>query len=151
MSILRGLAVALHATLLSQPTAAQVAKLYPIDEAVQDPEFFAFRARLLVALQQKDMTYLYGTVKPNAGVDPFLCGVVVGRSVRVRQEPTATSAVLANLSCDVVRGTDWMPKPEPEDERPNSWVAVELADGRTGFIASEFVRSRKALSCGAMS
>ena len=207
MSLLKILAVAVIVTLRSVPTAAQVAKMYPIDEAAQDPEFFAFRARLLVALQQKDVTYLYGilasnilnsfggeagidefkatwkaeeptskiwstlteilalggqfrppdewsegartfvapytfSLRPNAGENPFLYGVVVGRGVRVRQEPTATSAVLANLSFDVIRVTDWAPRSKPEDQRANSWVAVELADGRTGFIASEFVRSR---------
>jgi hypothetical protein len=194
-------------TVLSVPTAAQVAKVYPIDEAVRDPEFFAFRARLMVALQRKDVTYLYSilaanilnsfggdggveefkarwkaeeprsevwnilteilalggqfrppdewsegartfvapytfSVQPSAGEDPFPYGVVVGRGVRVRQEPTATATILANLSFDVIRVTDWAPKSKPEDVRANSWVAVELADGRPGFVASEFIRSR---------
>lgn len=52
-------------TVLPLPTAAQVAKVYPVDEAVRDPEFFAFRARLLVALQQKDVNYLYSILAAN--------------------------------------------------------------------------------------
>ena len=207
MSTLKILIFSFVVIVLPLPTAAQVAKVYPVDEAVRDPEFFVFRAHLLVAVQQKDVTYLssilaanilnsFGgdggvdefkatwkaeeptskvwntlaeilalggqfrppdewsegartfaapytySVQPSAGEDPFLYGVVVGRGVKVRQEPTTTSAVVANLSFDVIRVTDWAPKVMPEDVRLNSWVAVELADGRPGFIASEFVRSR---------
>jgi hypothetical protein len=207
MSTLKIVIFAVMVTVLSVPTAAQVAKVYPVDEAVRDPEFFAFRARVLVALQKRDVTYLYSilaanilnsfggdggveefkatwkaeeprsevwnvltdilalggqfrapdewsegarmfvapytfSVKPSAGEDPFRYGVVVGRSVRVRQEPTAAATLLAKLSFDVIRVTDWAPKAKPGDVRLNSWVAVELADGRPGFVASEFVRSR---------
>jgi hypothetical protein len=204
MRVVKTLALMFIVTVCSVSTAAQVAKVLPIDEAAQDPEFFAFRARLLVALQQKDAVFLYDilaadilnsfggdggieefkaqwkaeeptskvwltltdvlalggqfqspndwsggartfvapytfAVKPSAGAEPFLFGIVVGRGVRVRQNPTAKSNVLATLSFDVVRVTDWAPKSDGGPE--GGWIAVELTNGRTGYIASEFIRS----------
>ena len=50
------------ATLASADAAAQVAKLYPVDEAARDPEFFAFRARLIVAVQKHDTAFLYSVL-----------------------------------------------------------------------------------------
>lgn len=44
---------------------AQVAKLYPVDEAAKDPSFFVFRARLFRAIQQRDSAYLISIVDPN--------------------------------------------------------------------------------------
>lgn len=35
--------------------SAQVAKLYPVDDAARDAEFFAFRARLIVAVQDDNL------------------------------------------------------------------------------------------------
>jgi hypothetical protein len=45
--------------------SAQVARLYPVDEAVQQPDFFSFRARLLLALQARDTAFLYAALAPN--------------------------------------------------------------------------------------
>lgn len=39
---------------------AQVAKLYPVDEASKDPSFYIFRAQLLKIVQQRDSASLYG-------------------------------------------------------------------------------------------
>ena len=50
------------ATLASADAAAQVAKLYPVDEAARDPEFFAFRTRLIVAVQKHDTAFLYSVL-----------------------------------------------------------------------------------------
>ena len=44
--------------------SAQVAKLYPVDEAAKDPTFFAFRARLFQAIQKKDSAFLLSIVDP---------------------------------------------------------------------------------------
>ena len=44
--------------------SAQVAKLYPVDEAAKDPSFFAFRSRLLQAIQKKDSAFLLSIVDP---------------------------------------------------------------------------------------
>ena len=193
--------VLLIAALAAADAGAQVAKLYPVDEAARDPEFFAFRARLLVAVQKRDTEFVYGILseriknnfgggggiadfkkhwqpedadsklwstlaevlafggqfdesksfwapywfaaEPSAGDDPFVYGVIVGRGVKVRREPSAASASLADLDFDVIKVKDW--KQTPDSTEPASgrtWVAVELADGRAGFVASSYVRSR---------
>ena len=59
--------------------AAQVAKLYPSDEAPRDPGLFLARARLLQAIAERDTTALLATVSPNiknsfggdGGIDEF--------------------------------------------------------------------------------
>jgi hypothetical protein len=43
---------------------AQVAKLYPVDEAVRDPSFFVFRARLLRAVHERDESFLLSILAP---------------------------------------------------------------------------------------
>jgi hypothetical protein len=198
--------VACLVSIVSVPVIGQVAKIYPVDEAARDPEFFAFRARLLIALQQRDVEFLYGILAPNilnsfggdggvdefrmkwrpeestskvwttlteilamggqfrpssewsgsrtfvapytfsvtpaAGSDGFEYGVVIGRDVRVRQQPDRASPILATLTFDVVRVTDWTPKPEANESGARSWAAVQLTDGRSGYVASEFIRSR---------
>jgi hypothetical protein len=45
--------------------SAQVARLYPVDGAVQQPDFFSFRARLLQAVQARDTAFLYSILAPN--------------------------------------------------------------------------------------
>lgn len=51
----------LYATL----AAAQVGKLLPVDEAVRDPEFFAFRAQLQAAVARHDAEAVLAAVDPN--------------------------------------------------------------------------------------
>ena len=48
-----------------QPAYAQITKLYPVDEATQNPSFFVFRARLLEAVQQRDTAFLYSILAPD--------------------------------------------------------------------------------------
>jgi hypothetical protein len=59
---------------------------------------------------------------------------ITGSGVRVRQQPTTRSPVLTTLTFDVVRRGE-------TDVRLAGWVAVELADGRTGWVAATYVRS----------
>jgi hypothetical protein len=78
---------------------------------------------------------------PQLFVAPFSyqCGepgedvVVVGRDVRVRSQPQLTAPVLSLVSFAILRRSDdrWAP----------NWEAVQLPDGRHGFIAAQFVRS----------
>jgi hypothetical protein len=155
----------LVAALASAHPAAQVARIYPVDEAAQDSEFFAFRGRI-VALQKRDTAFLYSVVSEHiknsfggddgiaafkekwrpeepdsklwstlaevlafggrfdasknffapywyavepkgGGDDPFVYGVIVGREVKVRREPNATSAALGDLDFDVIKVKDW--------------------------------------------
>lgn len=73
-------------------------------------------------------------------IDAFQHAAVVGSDVRVRAAPSLESAVLATLSFDVVRlsqaGQSQIPAGQEQD-----WTSVELKGGRTGFIASRYVRS----------
>jgi hypothetical protein len=65
---------------------------------------------------------------------------VVGSRVRVRAAPRADAEVLAALSYAILRrqtGADSQIAPAVADD----WTAVALAGGRTGFIASQYVRS----------
>ncbi|HET9532073.1 MAG TPA: SH3 domain-containing protein [Blastocatellia bacterium] len=48
-----------------QQSPAQVAKLYPVDEADRDPSFFTFRARLLEAIQKRDTAFIISILSPN--------------------------------------------------------------------------------------
>ena len=197
----------LIAALATADAGAQVAKLYPVDEAARDPEFFAFRARLMVAIQKRDTAFLYSVVSdrikinfgggggiadfkkewepesadsklwdtlgevlafggtfdqahsffapywyavaPRAGDDPFVYGVIVGRGVKVRREPSAASASIADLDFDVIKVKDWQPKPDStEPANGRTWIAVELADRRPGFVAAAYVRSRVGYRAG---
>lgn len=52
-------------TVFCTPAAAQVGKLYPVDEAAKDPSFFTFRASLLRAIQKRDTVFLLNIVDPN--------------------------------------------------------------------------------------
>ena len=57
--------VALACLLHPQQARAQYGKLYPVDEASQDPSFFVFRARLLLALQQRDAGFVLSILSPD--------------------------------------------------------------------------------------
>jgi hypothetical protein len=184
--------------LTAQTTAvhAQAGKLLPVDEAVRDPELFAFRARLQEAVARHDVAALLEAVDPNIKVDfgggggiadfrnawklqdgdksplwaelglvlalggafqgdnlfaaPYVFtsnkvdayeqAVVLGTNVRVRAEPRVGSPVLATLSFDIVRLSQ-AARSRLTPEQAEEWTAVELQGGRTGYIASRYVRS----------
>jgi hypothetical protein len=46
------------------PLAGQSPTLFPVDEAARAPDFFAFRAQLLVAMARRDTTALLAVVAP---------------------------------------------------------------------------------------
>lgn len=182
---------------------AQVGKLLPSDEAVQDPELFAFRARLQAAVARHDTAAVLEVVDPNikntfggddglaafrrlwkleAGddsrlwnelglvlalggsfqpnpqnskdtfvapyvfsrwpeqLDAFEHVAVLGTDVRVRAEPRLGSPVLAALSFDIVPLVE-MGRHRMTPEQAKEWTSIKLRDGRTGYIASRYVRS----------
>jgi hypothetical protein len=180
--------------------SAQVAKLYPVDEAARQPDFFTFRARLLQTAQTRDTAFLYSVLAPDilnsfggeGGIAEFkemwrpedpasavwselteilsMGGAysgetlfvapytsssfpdayagyeylaIVGTGVRVRERATTTSAVLAELSFDIVARA-W----QPPDGSVDGWTAIELADGRIGYVAAPYVRSPVARRAG---
>lgn len=67
-------------------------------------------------------------------VDPFEHVAVLGTDVRVRAAPSLDSPVLTALSFDVVRRAG--------ASQGGEWTAVRLRDGRTGYVASRFLRSQ---------
>jgi hypothetical protein len=69
-----------------------------------------------------------------ADLDPGvvgLCGVVVQKDAPLYRTPSLKASVIARLSYDVVRF----------HFNREGWVAVELRDGRKGFMKEEHVRS----------
>lgn len=65
---------------------------------------------------------------------------VLGSNVRVRAEPSLRSPILAVLSFDIVRLSE-IGRTRMTPEQAEEWAAVELRGGRTGYIASRYVRS----------
>jgi hypothetical protein len=63
----------------------------------------------------------------------FECGAIVGRNVRMRSAPRTDAPILAALSYSIVRIN--------VEKAVKEWMHVELADGRTGYIAERYVRS----------
>jgi hypothetical protein len=64
-------------------------------------------------------------------LDAFDCIAVVGTSVRVRAAPRVSAPPIARLTHAIVRA---------HGDR-NDWTSVELPDGRTGYVASRYLRS----------
>ena len=56
-NLIRAIPFAALATLLllSAPVPAEELKLYPVDEAAEDPAFLAFRDDLLAAIRRRDL------------------------------------------------------------------------------------------------
>lgn len=65
--------------------------------------------------------------------DSFECAVVIGERVRVRAAAAPDAVVVASLSYELVQIVH--PDPEP------GWRRVRLADGRSGFMSTAFLRS----------
>lgn len=63
------LALATVISLTHADTATQNRKLYPVDEAAKDPAFFTFRARLIQAVQRRDVNYLLSILSPKVSND----------------------------------------------------------------------------------
>jgi hypothetical protein len=66
--------------------------------------------------------------------DAFSCVAVTGQAVAVRDAPSRTAPLVATRDYRIVEAV--------VEERPVAgWTRVRLADGRSGFIASHYVRS----------
>ena len=66
--------------------------------------------------------------------DSFECLAVIGTRVRVRAEPSLSGRVLTQLDFAIVQAN-------PGKAATQGWRGIRLADGRTGYIASPYVRS----------
>jgi hypothetical protein len=68
------------------------------------------------------------------GFDAFACAAVVGRGVRLRAAPGASARPLTMVDFAIV-------KVFPKEPDATGWRRVGLASGRTGYVASRYVRS----------
>jgi hypothetical protein len=59
---------------------------------------------------------------------------VIGTDVRVRSQPNADAPVIATMSFAILQ----VARPDVE---VNGWTAVRVEGNRTGYVASQFVRS----------
>ena len=66
-------------------------------------------------------------------LDSFECLAVIGSRVRVRAAPGLSARILTALDFAVVRRASGSETP--------GWRRIQLADGRTGYISSRYVRS----------
>ena len=73
-------------------------------------------------------------------LDAFEHVAVIGENVRVRTEPALTARVLVRVSFEVVRRARKPPR-APTPSEAALWEPIELADGRVGYVAREFLRS----------
>jgi hypothetical protein len=67
-------------------------------------------------------------------MDAFEHMAVVAESVRVRERPGLDAPVVGSVSFGIVRV-------EAPEDREAPWRAVRLADGRRGFMATQYLRS----------
>ena len=73
-------------------------------------------------------------------LDAFEHVAVLGTDVRVRSTPSLDGKILASLSFDVLRLSQ-AGRSRLTPAQMKEWTAVELAGGRTGYVASRYVRS----------
>jgi hypothetical protein len=65
--------------------------------------------------------------------DPFEAAVVIRPGAELRAEPDAASPTLAALDWDIVTVPEW--------DSEGAWQRIVLADGRSGFVRSDDLRS----------
>ena len=66
-------------------------------------------------------------------LDSFECAAVIGSRVRVRTSPGLGQNIITHLDYAIVQVVDG-------GTRTTGWTRVRLANGRTGYIASQYVR-----------
>ncbi len=79
-----------------------------------------------------DAPYTFSAWPDN--LDSFECLAIIGSRVRVRAAPGLNARILTALDFAVVRAL-------PAGSETPGWRRIQLADGRTGYIASRYVRS----------
>jgi hypothetical protein len=72
-------------------------------------------------------------------LDGFEHSAIIGEQVRVREQPSLTSPIIASLSYDIVDLPDRPVNPIKMDGI--SWIAIKLSNGKTGFVSKQFIRS----------
>lgn len=79
-----------------------------------------------------DAPYTFSAWPEN--LDSFECLAVIGSRVRLREAPRPTARILTHLDFAIVRLT-------PAEAETPGWRGVQLADGRAGWVASQYLRS----------
>ena len=80
--------------------------------------------------------YVFCTHLPG-DVDPFEALVVIGTGVAIRDQPTRSGAVLKRVDHVVLTRANEEPGIAPNPE----WTRVNLAEGTTGYISTQWLRS----------
>ena len=81
----------------------------------------------------------YTSAKWPEDKDGFEFGAIIGEKVRVRAAPQVSSSIMRELSFDLVSVPDWQTNKARGEKR--DWIKVKLADGQSGYVAEEFIRS----------
>ena len=139
MSLLRSLVV--FAAVLAAAPAAAADVFLPVDEAVAQPDFFLFRARLQAAIARRDVDALLREVDPQVvasfgGDEPGIAGF---RTLWALDAP-ATSPLWAELATVLALGggfdeegafeAPYVSSEWPDDRDPFEYVAIVGSDVR---------------------
>ena len=73
-------------------------------------------------------------------LDGYEYASIVGENVRVRSQPSTTASIVTNLSYDIVKATFPVSDDIREGDVPG-WVRVVVPDGKSGYVASRYIRS----------
>lgn len=79
-----------------------------------------------------DAPYTFSAWPEN--LDSFECLAIIGSRVRLREVARLDARVVAHLDFAIVRAT-------PAEVETPGWRGVQLADGRAGFVSSQYLRS----------
>ena len=74
-------------------------------------------------------------------LDAFEYQMIFGSNVNLRAKPDSKSAVITQLSYNVVKVDYENSIKKPKSENDYSWLKVETLGGKKGFVNPEFVRS----------
>ena len=79
-----------------------------------------------------DAPYTFSAWPEN--LDSFECLAIIGTRVRLRDAPRLDARIVTQLDFAIVRFT-------PAEAETPGWRGVQLADGRAGYVSSQYVRS----------
>jgi len=72
-------------------------------------------------------------------LDGYEYASIVGENVRVRSQPNTSAGIVTNLSYDIVKATFF--STDNNRDGAAGWVKVVVPDGRSGYVASRYIRS----------
>lgn len=81
----------------------------------------------------------YYQAKSLEGFSNYSHGLVLGRGVRMRKSPNLTSAIVKNLSYDIVEVSGYSDEEETIGGETHQWAKVKLLDGKEGYVWGKFI------------